>query len=86
MNRAPWRRRLLVAAILLAFAGWTSVAFVGGIALLEKMRPSIQSLTGATSPRDALTALYAARLTDGTEHGLRTKRCRTCTSTSNTSI
>jgi hypothetical protein len=59
-SRGVWRRRLLIAAALLAFAAWTNLAFMSGIALLDEMRPSIQSLTGATSPRDAVTALTGA--------------------------
>lgn len=58
-TRRAWRR-LLIAAALIAFVAWTNLAFMAGAAVLEEIRPSIQSLTGATSFRDAVAALTGA--------------------------
>lgn len=58
--RSRSRRRLLIGGALFAFAVWTSFAFLGGVAFLDFVRPSIQNLTGTTSARDALSAVSGA--------------------------
>lgn len=59
-KRGQLHRRLLIGGTVLAFAAWTSVAFLGGVAFLDFVRPSIQNLTGTTSARDALSAVSGA--------------------------
>lgn len=59
-SRQRLQHRLLIGAAVLAFAAWTSLSFLGGIAFLDFVRPSIQNLTGATSTRDALSSISGA--------------------------
>ena len=59
-KRRLGKRPLLIAAALLAMAAWTSLAFIGGIAFLDFVRPSLQSLTGVTSPSDAVRSVTGA--------------------------
>jgi hypothetical protein len=55
-----WRRPLWLAVALAAFAGWTALAFSGGMTFIDALRPSLLDLTGTTQTREALGSLLAA--------------------------
>ena len=54
------RRRLLIFGAVVALAAWTALSFLGGVAFLDFLRPSIQNLTGTTSANDAISAVTGA--------------------------
>lgn len=55
-----WRRRLLIAGALLAFAGWSALAFSSGMTFMDAIRPSLLDLTGTTDTREAISAIASA--------------------------
>jgi hypothetical protein len=59
-RRRRWQRPLAWAAALAGLAGWTALAFSGGMTFMDGVRPSLLDLTGHTETREALASLLAA--------------------------
>ncbi|MBC8187518.1 MAG: CotH kinase family protein [Proteobacteria bacterium] len=53
---------MVISALMFGLIGWTGLAFLGGVAFLDFLRPSLQRHTGVANTNDAVAALVGAPL------------------------